>query len=70
MKINDIPLFVLWEQGVAGSNPATPTVENQKITCKNVSLWFCYVPTICSLSLDIDIRFPGLRMLELAFDMV
>ena len=28
--------FMLWEQGVVGSNPATPT-DNQGVTLKNVA---------------------------------
>jgi len=27
-----INFHLLWEQGVAGSNPATPTIEDQSLT--------------------------------------
>ena len=30
----------LWEQGVAGSNPATPTIENQGVMMKIMAPFF------------------------------
>ena len=30
---------LLWEQGVVGSNPATPTTENQGVTIKSSSFF-------------------------------
>ncbi len=33
---------LLWEQGVVGSNPATPTIKNQGVTIKGNS-FFIYV---------------------------
>ena len=33
-------LFMLWEQGVEGSNPFAPTVENQGVTSVRDSYFF------------------------------
>ena len=33
MRLDDKEIMLLWEQGVAGSNPATPTTKN-KCHCK------------------------------------
>ncbi|KAA6348509.1 hypothetical protein EZS27_004047 [termite gut metagenome] len=38
---------MLWEQGVVGSNPATPTVENQAVTKKFVTAFSFDVHAIC-----------------------
>ena len=32
---------LLWEQGVVGSNPATPTARNQGVTIKSSSFFYC-----------------------------
>jgi len=32
--------FMLWEQGVEGSNPFAPTVENQEVTSNRNLLFF------------------------------
>ena len=34
-------VFMLWEQGVEGSNPFAPTIENQGVT-KDCSSYFCF----------------------------
>lgn len=31
MRLDDKEIMLLWEQGVAGSNPATPTFENEGV---------------------------------------
>jgi len=31
MRLDDNIIMLLWEQGVAGSNPATPTAENEGV---------------------------------------
>jgi hypothetical protein len=32
---------MLWEQGVVGSNPTTPTAENEGVRLKSGSFLFC-----------------------------
>ena len=34
-------LYLLWEQGVEGSNPFAPTIEKQGVT-KDCSSYFCF----------------------------
>lgn len=34
---------LLWEQGVVGSNPATPTIKRQAVTKKFVAAFFLFV---------------------------
>ena len=44
---------LLWEQGVVGSNPATPTVKNQGVTIKSSSFFYCSNEAI-ELMVDLD----------------
>jgi len=39
MRLDDKEIMLLWEQEVAGSNPATPTLENQRLALFCVSLF-------------------------------
>ena len=43
---------LLWEQGVVGSNPATPTDENQGVTVK-CSSFFCCLNETVELAVDL-----------------
>ena len=44
---------LLWEQGVVGSNPATPTARNQGVTVK-CSSFFCCPNGAVELTVDLD----------------
>jgi hypothetical protein len=40
VKIDKKGLFMVWDQRVAGSNPATPTVKNERVTRVCNSLFY------------------------------
>ena len=44
---------LLWEQGVVGSNPATPTDENQGVTVKCSSFFVARMGAV-ELTVDLD----------------
>ncbi|KAA6323942.1 hypothetical protein EZS27_026672 [termite gut metagenome] len=46
-KIKKNGNLLLWEQGVVGSNPATPTVENQAVKKNFLAAFFFEVHAIC-----------------------
>jgi len=46
MKLNDNEIMLLWEQGVVGSNPTTPTVENQGVTNVEICSSFLFAQNL------------------------
>jgi len=43
MRLDDKEIMLLWEQGVPGSNPGTPTFENQGVVLRDAAP-FCFSP--------------------------